>query len=128
MKNAKEITPKVFDMVTQNCINKGFKLSKQKEEKELLKDIENCKIVQISKIEDFIEIAYERNEEIKYLMIEERYSISSMAGFRTFFKFDNKKLEDSKKIVFLIINNNSICLCSFNASSKTKTYRHSTRG
>lgn len=101
MKNAKEIIPKVFDMLTQNCMNKGFKLSKQKEEKELLKDIENCKIVQISKIEDFIEIAYERNEEIKYLMIEERYSISSMAGFRTFFKFDNKKLEDSKKIVFL---------------------------
>lgn len=98
---AKQITPKVFDMMTQNCINKGFKLNRKKEEKELLKDIENCKIVQISKTEDFIEITYEKSGEIKYLTIEERYSISSMAGFRTFFKFDNKKLQDSKKIVFL---------------------------
>ena len=85
----------------QNYIYKGFKLVTQKEEQNLLKEIENCKIVQISKIEDFIEITYEKNKEIKYLTIEEVYSISSMAGFRTFFKFDNKKIETNKKVVFL---------------------------
>ena len=98
---AKQITPRVFDMITQNCINKGFKLVTQKEEQNLLKEIENCKIIQIKQMEKFIKIIYQKDEKIKYLTIEQVYSISSMAGFRTFFSFDNKKIEDEKKVIFL---------------------------
>gem|GEM_PF-4425586 len=97
----KLIAPKVFDSLEQNSINKGFKISENKEEKNLLKDIEDCKIIQISNSEKFIEIIYEKDGKIKYLTIEQMYVIGSMVGFMTFFNFDNKKIEDEKKLVFL---------------------------
>lgn len=102
----KHIAPKVFDSLEQNSINKGFKNFENKEEKNLLKDIENCKIIEISNCEKFIEIIYEKDEKIKYLTIEQMYVIGSMVGFMTFFNFDNKKLEDEKlenqkKTIFL---------------------------
>ena len=97
----KHISPKVFHSLEQNSINKGFKISENKEEKNLLKDIEDCKIIQIFNSEKFIEIIYEKDEEIKYLTIEQMYVIGSMVGFMTFFNFDNKKIEDEKKLVFL---------------------------
>ena len=92
----KHIAPRVFDSLEQNSINKGFKIFENKEEKNLLKDIENCKIIEISNSEKFIEIIYEKDEEIKYLTIEQMYVIGSMVGFMTFFNFDNKKIEDKK--------------------------------
>jgi hypothetical protein len=102
----KDIAPRVFDFLEQNSINKGFKIFNNKEEKKLLKDIENCKIIEISNREKFIEIIYEKDEEIKYLTIEQMYVMGSMIGFMTFFNFDNKKLEDEKlenqkKVIFL---------------------------
>lgn len=102
----KDIAPRVFDSLEQNSINKGFKIFENKEEKNLLKDIENCKIIEISNSEKFIEIIYEKEKEIKYLTIEQMYVMGSMVGFMTFFNFDNKKLDDKKlenqkKVIFL---------------------------
>lgn len=102
----KHIAPKVFHFLEQNSINKGFKIFENKNEQNLLRDIENCKIIQISNIGKFIEIVYEKDEKIKYLIIEQMYVMSSMVGFMTFFNFDNRKIEDEKlenqnKIVFL---------------------------
>lgn len=97
----KHIASRVFDFLQQNSINKGFKILENKNERNLLKDIENCKIIQISNTEKFIEIIYEKDEKIKYLTIEQMYVMGSMVGFMTFFKFDDEKLEDEKKVVFL---------------------------
>lgn len=102
----KDIASRVFDSLEQNSINKGFKIFEYKEEQNLLKDIENCKIIQISNTEKFIEIIYKKDEKIKYLTIEQMYVIGSMVGFMTFFKFndkklENKELENEKKVVFL---------------------------
>jgi hypothetical protein len=95
----KHIAPRVFDFLEQNSINKGFKLVEKTSEQNFLKEIENCQIIQINEAERFIEIIYEKDEEIKYLTIEQRYAMGSMVGFMTFFNFDDKKLDDEKKVV-----------------------------
>ena len=95
----KHIAPRVFDFLEQNSINKGFKLVEKTSEQNFLKEIENCQIIQINEAERFIEITYEKDEEIKYLTIEQRYAMGSMVGFMTFFNFDDKKLDDEKKVV-----------------------------
>lgn len=95
----KHIAPRVFDFLEQNSINKGFKLVEKTSEQNFLKEIGNCQIIQINEAERFIEIIYEKDEEIKYLTIEQRYAMGSMVGFMTFFNFDDKKLDDEKKVV-----------------------------
>jgi hypothetical protein len=95
----KHIAPKVFDSLEKNSINKGLKLVEKTSEQNLLKDIEDCQIIQINEVERFIEVIYKKDEEIKYLTIEQRYVMGSMVGFMTFFNFSNKKLDDEKKIV-----------------------------
>ena len=62
----KYIAPQIFHNMTQNSINKGFKLVEEKKEQNHLKNIENCQIIQINEIEKFIEIIYEKDEKIKY--------------------------------------------------------------
>jgi len=90
----KHIAPRVFDSLAQNSINKGFKIFNNKEEKKLLKDIENCQIISINEKKDFIEIIYQKDEIEKYLTIKTSCFMSSMAGIGTYFEFNNKKLLD----------------------------------
>lgn len=93
----KNIAPRVFDSLAQNSINKGFKIFNNKEEKKLLKDIENCEIISINEKKDFIEIIYQKDEIEKYLTIKTSCFMSSMGGIGTYFELDNKKLLDVKK-------------------------------
>lgn len=96
----KHISTRVFDSLKQNSINKGFKIFNNKEEKKLLKDIENCQIISINEKKDFIEIIYQKDEIEKYLTIKTSCFMGSMAGIGIYFEFDNKKLLDVKKSLF----------------------------
>lgn len=66
----------------------------------LLKDIENCEITSINEKKDFIEIIYKKDEIEKYLTIYKKFQMGSMGQYYGF-TIDNKKLENSKKSLFL---------------------------
>jgi hypothetical protein len=97
----KEVAPKIFNQQLAKAINSAFKkVDKQKEEL-ILKDIQNCKVLEVNSNNDTFEIVYERENQIKYLTIKKNFNASSMAGVRQYFTIDNKKLKDSSKTLFL---------------------------
>lgn len=96
----KQIASRVYDFLEQNFINKGFKIFENKEELKLLKDIENCEIISINEKKDFIEIIYKKDEIEKYLTIYKKFQMGSMGQYYGF-SIDNKKLQYSKKSLFL---------------------------
>jgi hypothetical protein len=66
----KEVAPKIFNQQLAKAINSAFKkVDKQKEEL-ILKDIQNCKVLEVNSNNDTFEIVYERENQIKYLTIE----------------------------------------------------------
>lgn len=92
----KEIATRVYTQFINSVIDGGFKKSNNKEEQSLLKDIENSKVISIHEKDKFIEFIYEKNNEEKYLTIEQTTHISSIYGASSFFILDNKKLQDTK--------------------------------
>lgn len=97
----KEVAPKIFNQQLAKVINSAFKKVDKQKEETILKDIQNCDIVDINSKENFIEIVYKKNEETKYLTINKKFQMSSIIGQYYGFLIDNKKLQDSEKSLFL---------------------------
>lgn len=96
----KQIAPRVFALLEQNSINRGFKIFKSQEEFDLLKDIEDCEVICVNEKKHFIEIVYLKEHHEKYLTIKQSAFMSSMAGIGTYFQLDNQKLDEVKKSSF----------------------------
>lgn len=96
----KQVALKIYNQQLANAINGAFKKVDKPKEESILKDIQNCDIVNINTKENFIEIVYKKNEELKYLIINKKFQMGSMGQYYGF-SIDNKKLENSKKSLFL---------------------------
>lgn len=94
-KYVKQKAPSIFNQELAFYINKAFGLVK--DEKDILKDIENCEVLEINRLNEDIEILYKKKDKTKYLSIKPIYHMSSMHGLGMFFKIDNKLLENEKK-------------------------------
>jgi len=101
----KEIAPRVYDQFLERIIDGGFEKFSRKEKLELLNEIEDSKVISVNEKDKFIEIVYKKENEERYLTIEQTAHISSMNGVSSFFILDNKKLQDTKTSkVFCDIN------------------------
>lgn len=91
----KEIAHRVYNQFIDRTIDGSFKKFNKKEELVLLEDIENSKVISINENNKFIEIVYEKNNEEKYLTIEQTTHMSSMHGASSFFILNNKKIQNT---------------------------------
>jgi len=92
----KVIALRVYNQFLNSTIDGGFEKFNKKEELILLNDIEDSDIISINEKDKFIEIAYKKVNEEKYLTIEQTSLVSSKEGIASFFILDNKKLQDIK--------------------------------
>lgn len=93
---AKEIASRVYNQFIDRTIDGGFEKYNKKEELSLLNDIEDSQVISVNEKDKFIEIIYEKENEERYLTIEQSSHISSQNGTASFFILDNKKLQDTK--------------------------------
>lgn len=91
----KQMALRIFNEQLAFYINRAFGIVK--EGKALLKDIENCDILEINRLDEDMEIIYKKEDKEKYLTIKSIYHMSSMHGLGMLFEIDDKPLENEKK-------------------------------
>lgn len=92
-KYIKEKAPQIFNQQLSFAINKAFKKASKQNEEKILKDIQNCEILEVNQLDEEIGFVYIKNGERKFLRIQPIYNMSSQYGIVSAFNISSKPLD-----------------------------------
>jgi len=81
-----------------NIIDGGFKITTNKKVLALLKNIEDCEVVEVYKLRDFIEIEYIKYGKKEYLSLKQSHYMDPQKGVGNYFFIEDKALDKSNSL------------------------------